>query len=116
MWPKGYGRYSHRFAHRIAYELLVEPVPEGLVIDHLCRVRNCVNPAHLEPVTNEENLRRGTRDRHKTWGPLCANGHEWAAGNNLKLVIRDGRAVSRKCRECNRIACLAIYHRNRHSA
>jgi hypothetical protein len=46
-------------AHRFAYELLVGPIPEGLVIDHLCRNRRCVNPAHLEPVTAEENWRRG---------------------------------------------------------
>lgn len=44
--------------HRIAYELAVGPIPAGLEIDHLCAVRNCVNPAHLEPVTHEENLRR----------------------------------------------------------
>ncbi len=46
-------------AHRMFYELLIAPVPKGLVIDHLCRVRHCVNPHHLEPVTNAENLRRG---------------------------------------------------------
>lgn len=46
-------------AHRFAYELLVGPIPDGLVLDHLCRVRHCVNPQHLEPVTVGENLRRG---------------------------------------------------------
>jgi hypothetical protein len=45
--------------HRVAYELLVGDVPEGLEIDHLCRVRHCVNPDHLEPVTHRENLMRG---------------------------------------------------------
>jgi hypothetical protein len=45
-------------AHRVAYEQLVGPIPAGLQIDHLCRVRDCVNPAHLEPVTGAENLRR----------------------------------------------------------
>lgn len=58
----GYGTFSHESrpckAHRFAYELLVGPIPEGLVLDHLCRVRNCVNPSHLEPVTQVENLRR----------------------------------------------------------
>ena len=59
----GYGRIclNQRWiaAHRIYYERLVGPIPEGLVIDHLCRVPSCVNPAHLEPVTNAENIRRG---------------------------------------------------------
>ena|SRR5579885_311897 len=60
---EGYGRQRVRdfvyLAHRLVYELLVEPIPEGFDIDHLCRVRRCVNPAHLEPVTRAENLRRG---------------------------------------------------------
>jgi len=67
-WPgskdgKGYGSFRlHRkviMAHRCAYELWVGPIPQGLVIDHLCRNTSCVNPAHLEPVTIYENCRRG---------------------------------------------------------
>lgn len=46
------------YAHRMAYEELVGPIPDGLELDHLCWVRHCVNPAHLEPVTHEENARR----------------------------------------------------------
>lgn len=64
---KGYGLYRHdgrlSKAHRVVYELLVGPVPTGLDLDHLCRVRNCVNPAHLEPVTRAVNLRRGAEAR-----------------------------------------------------
>ncbi len=45
-------------AHRVAYGLLVGPIPAGLVLDHLCRNPPCVNPAHLEPVSQGENLRR----------------------------------------------------------
>jgi len=45
--------------HRVVWELLVGPIPEGLELDHLCRVRICCNPDHLEPVTHRENLRRG---------------------------------------------------------
>ena len=59
----GYGRISRSgrqiAAHRAVYELLVGPIPEGLVLDHLCRNRRCVRPEHLEPVSLVENLRRG---------------------------------------------------------
>jgi hypothetical protein len=60
----GYGlAYSagrQRLAHRAYYELHVGPIPDGLTLDHLCRQRNCVNPAHLEPVSQTENTRRGS--------------------------------------------------------
>ncbi len=59
----GYGRLheegSERMAHRLSYEAHVGPIPEGLLLDHLCRVRCCVNPRHLEPVTHSENTLRG---------------------------------------------------------
>jgi hypothetical protein len=64
---QGYGRVSiggrQLRAHRVVYERLVGRVPDGLVLDHLCRNRGCVNPDHLEPVTNEENIRRGVAIR-----------------------------------------------------
>lgn len=47
-----------KFAHRIMYELLVGPIPEGLTLDHLCRNTRCVKPNHLEPVTNKVNIQR----------------------------------------------------------
>ena len=62
----GYGRITmmnpkrKTAAHRVSYEAFVGPIPEGLTLDHLCRVRCCVNPAHLEPVTMRENIMRGT--------------------------------------------------------
>lgn len=59
----GYARSYYvgmsRYAHRITYQLLVGPVPDGLQLDHLCRVRHCINPAHLEAVTRSENVARG---------------------------------------------------------
>lgn len=71
--PAGYGCFwrghSSRGAHRISYELLVGPIAKGLHLDHLCRNHGCVNPAHLEPVTNAENCRRGVRAR-LTWADV----------------------------------------------
>lgn len=51
-------------AHRLAYELVIGPIPVGLDIDHVCRVRRCVNPWHMELVTRGENVRRGLKHRH----------------------------------------------------
>lgn len=69
-WAKdanGYGKKRHdghmRMAHRVYYELRHGPIPDDLPLDHLCRNPSCVNPDHLEPVTNAENLRRGTRTK-----------------------------------------------------
>jgi hypothetical protein len=73
--------------HRVFYEMLVGKIPDGLVIDHLCRVRCCVNPAHLEPVTNKENILRGISPQaingKKTH---CKNGHEFTKENMIPYV------------------------------
>ncbi|KZA06714.1 HNH endonuclease signature motif containing protein [Acinetobacter baumannii] len=107
----GYGQINfkgrpHR-AHRIAYEFLVGPIPEGLVLDHLCRNRRCVNPWHLEPVTDEENIRRGRRDSPpRPPGPKCKNGHKYTAENTR--IDSEGY---RRCRTCERRDSLAGYYR-----
>lgn len=101
----GYGQFAPRNkmrplrAHRFAYELLVGPIPEGLELDHLCRVRHCVNPAHLEPVTHRENCLRGVgRSAINAVKTECANGHLYDAENTYI-----DRAGSRHCRACRRI-------------
>lgn len=81
-------------AHRVAYEMVVGPVPDGLVIDHLCRNPSCVNPAHLEPVTQQENVRRGLKGQMVTH---CPQGHEY---NDATTYI-DPRG-RRHCRVCRR--------------
>lgn len=91
---RGYGSAAlngrTHLAHRLVYELLVGPIPTGLTLDHLCYVKRCVNPNHLEPVTAVENKRRETSSRTH-----CLRGHE-LAGANLR-VNGNGH---RSCKTC----------------
>jgi hypothetical protein len=77
----GYGQKCHggRYvaAHRLVYEALVGPVPEGLELDHLCGNPSCVNPDHLEPVTHQENMRRG-RNRYESMTRKRDHRGRWA--------------------------------------
>ena len=96
-----YGRFrlgrSMRLAHRVAYVSMVGPIPEGLVIDHLCRNRSCVNPAHMEPVTRGENALRGeTIAARNAAVTQCPAGHLYDETNTH---IRPSGA--RYCRPCN---------------
>ncbi len=95
-YPSGYGAFFDgsrvNGAHRILYELVVEPIPNGLQIDHLCRNRGCINPDHLEVVTPGENTRRGSPAR-KTH---CPQGHEYSLENTHRTT--DGH---RHCRACD---------------
>lgn len=86
-------------AHRFAYELLVGPIPLGLTLDHLCRIRHCVNPSHLEAVTNRENTLRGegitARAARVTH---CPQSHPYDLFNTYVSPRGD-----RRCRICARI-------------
>lgn len=87
-------------AHRAVYELLVGPIPKRKQLDHLCRVRNCVNPDHLEPVTARVNTLRGesfaARNAKKTH---CGRGHEFSPENTYITP-----KLERQCRTCLRAA------------
>ena len=103
----GYGRFqlgsTSALAHRVAYELSVGPIPAGLQIDHICRVRACVNPAHLRPLTKAENDRIGMGppaiNARKT---ACIHGHPFTDAN----TYRPGGS-RRSCRLCNALAVRA---------
>ena len=100
----GYGIISeHRksgLAHRVVYRLLICEIPGGMHLDHLCRVRCCVNPLHLEPVTPRINVLRGkTIAAMRASQTHCINGHELAGEN---LYPRG--AHRRECRACRSAA------------
>jgi hypothetical protein len=110
---QGYGSFriagKQIGAHRFALESVTGPLPPGACVDHLCRVRNCVNPGHLEAVSNRENVIRGVgltaQNLRKTH---CPRGHEFG-GDNLRLRS-DGRRV---CRECIRTTARDYQRRRR---
>ena len=110
VWPNGYAHFTvgrtHVYAHRFSYERSRSPIPAGLSLDHLCRVRCCVNPDHLEPVTQRENTLRGNspvaiQARQTT----CKRGHSLTDPCNLLKSYPN----IRRCRECHRLRMAARY-------
>lgn len=100
----GYGKFavtSQRevYAQRFAWEAEHGPVPAVRERDHLCRNRACVNPAHMEPVTHRENVRRGAHVNRAT----CANGHPYTPEN-----VRITASGARRCRACDRERAIAL--------
>ncbi len=111
---KGYGKLSAwgkmHLAHRVSYIVFRGEIPKGLFLDHLCRNPSCINPNHLEIVTNQENLLRGmgiaainSRKTH------CINGHK-LSGKNLRM--KKGR-LGRICKKCNLIHWKKWYKKNK---
>jgi len=103
LWTKatiqGYGTLKYRGmnhrSHRLMYELERGPIPDELVIDHLCRVTYCINPDHLEPVTTKVNTLRGVGIAVKNAVKIyCPSGHEL---NGRNILPRDGKRDCRKC-------------------
>ena len=102
---------GHHVVHRFAFQALVGPVPADLDLDHLCRVRCCCNPAHLEPVSRRENILRGigpqvisARMRQRTY---CHKGHPYSEENTWL----NPTTKKRECRECNRARARRGYHK-----
>ena len=111
VWTDG----RRKKAHRAVWELLVGPIPEGMTIDHLCRVRRCVNPDHLRVVTMGENCKSSpaywASQYRKKQGPYCKRGHERTLENTY---VRPSGAT--ECRVCHREAVLRDYYRDKEAA
>ena len=100
----GYGQISVAgrmlYAHRVAYEQIHGVIPDGLTLDHLCRVSLCIRPSHLEAVTHRENVLRG--DSPAAWAARqthCIAGHPFDESNTYRPQNRR----ERQCRECKRV-------------
>jgi hypothetical protein len=113
----GYGMVqingSKHSAHRISYEIAKGAIADNLQIDHLCRNRRCINPEHLEAITQKENLLRGetiaAKNKSKTH---CPKGHPYSKKNTI-MKNKGGGYRSRQCRICRNEKEKTKYHRKK---
>ncbi len=101
-WLGGPPKKAGRLAHRASYEAFINCIPSGLELDHKCRIRCCVNPNHLEPVTHAENVRRGIIGAQASRAN-CKWGHPFSGDN---LVMEGNKRRCKKCRK-NRNAAIS---------
>ena len=110
--PKGYGQMRHegrtQAVHRLAHEAWIGPIPDGYEVDHLCGVRDCIEPTHLEAVTHAENVRRQLASITH-----CPSGHAYTPENTVTYVTGRGYP-SRKCRTCKNARHRAYKKGRRH--
>ena len=114
--PSGHGRIGvggkkQKPTHRVVYELLIGPIPDGAHLDHLCENPPCVNPNHLEPVGLWENLSRSAKtpaviNAAKTH---CKRGHEFTPENTYRYIQHGRSGESRACKTCMRERAAAKY-------
>ncbi len=102
---RGYGEIwfngKHYQAHRFVYELFIGKIPDGLVLDHFeCQKPNCVNPEHLEPVPQKENLKRGDHNNQYKGKSYCSNDHEFTKENTWNR--KRGKIIERVCKQCDK--------------
>lgn len=112
-WPwngridaNGYGKFGTDWAHRLSLGIATGSVRVGFVVDHLCRNPRCVNPKHLEWVTQAENMRRGCQAQITH----CIHGHEFTPENTYAMRYGNGK---RRCKRCNADRELARRNRAR---
>ena len=101
LWSAGLNTYGYAqfsadgevYGHRWSYKRFVGPIPDGLQVDHLCRTRSCVNPAHLEVVTVKENVRRGDCFNHSGLCPSCGSPYD-------RHYTKPSGGIHRSCSGC----------------